>query len=476
VSSDGGGAGSPAMVWDAVGRPVQLGRRLRVDEQSELWEAADGSTAVVVLRSRASSDAVRLDARLSVIRRLDLSGLPLSRLGVPLRRPYVGYTTDMTAGLVPVGHLASPAGANLTAWYASTGGLGWRLRLLARVAAALALLNSRGVVYGNPSHDNILVPDAPPTSVPSAPSGGELPVPDEVWLTDVHNVTVEAEVRQAAEVTAGCAAPEVFTGRLGVSSLSDAFAFAVLAFHTLTAVHPFLGDAVYDGELALRDEAFAGRLPWIDDAADDRNRCRYGVPRAWVVSPALHVMFERTFVAGRWEPASRSTVAEWSAELFRAAEAILACELCRNTFYGDLPACPWCGDAAPPALVGQVHTDLRDDRGEPIARVGQPGAVMIQRDVTTLVAARLTTFDSGDPERPVAALLHARGGGLAVRNLWGRPLWTVSPDGLSHVVVEPDAESMVPVTGGRLWTLHFGPPTVSHRLIEFVPVRRAAAL
>ena len=63
----------------------------------------------------------------------------------------------------------------------------------------------------------------------------------------------------------------------GVNSLTDAHAFSVLAFQTLSLAHPLIGDAVNEGPPEREEEALAGRLPWIDHPTDGSNRASSGI-------------------------------------------------------------------------------------------------------------------------------------------------------------------------------------------------------
>ena len=44
-------------------------------------------------------------------------------------------------------------------------------------------------------------------------------------------------------------------GKSGVNTLTDAHAFAVIAFQTLCLIHPLMGDLVLDGEPELEEKA-----------------------------------------------------------------------------------------------------------------------------------------------------------------------------------------------------------------------------
>lgn len=252
---------------------------------------------------------------------------------------------------------------------------------------------------------------------------------EQVFLIDVDNIAVASEVRDGAYVTPGYAAPEVVTGRRGVSSLSDAFAFAVMAFETLSIQHPFIGDLVHDGEPELEERAFVGGIPWVDHGSDQANRSSFGLPRRHTLTPGLRALAARTFEGGLADPIGRPTVGEWRTKLFEAADLTLTCEGCRGSFYGSEPACPWCRNPPPPALVARVLTQVPPNKsGEQlIARTKQ--AVLLQREMAASISKRTATGSVIGGELSVVTLLFDRTGQLTVRNRWDRPTWVVGPGG-----------------------------------------------
>ncbi|MEU3786561.1 hypothetical protein [Streptomyces sp900129855] len=447
--------GLQVVVSTENGQIIELTRRLGAGGQGEVWEASGGRVAVKILHSRDAVAAQRLAERLRTVRLLDLDNLPLARPLSLLAPPYPGYTMPMLSDMAALQHLVKPSGGgDLAAWYANTGGLRRRLRLLGRLAGALAELHARGFCYGDPSLVNVMV--------------SESLEHEQVFLIDVDNIAVASEIRDGAYVTPGYAAPEVLTGRRGVSSLSDSFAFAVMAFETLSILHPFIGDLVYDGEPELEERAFAGEIPWVDHAGDEANRSSFGLSRRHTLTPGLRALASRTFEGGLVNPTGRPTVGEWRTKLFEAADLTLTCERCRGSFYGSESACPWCLDPSPPALVARVLTQVpRIGSGEQlIAQTRQ--AVLLQREMAAPISKRTATGSAVDGELPVVTLWFDRAGQLTMRNRWDRPTWVVGPGGGPWLPVEPGQESAIPgLATGAIWELHFDAEHTPHRLLRF---------
>ncbi|GLY24432.1 protein kinase [Micromonospora sp. NBRC 101691] len=447
------------IVYQENGEPLELTRRLGVGGQGEVW-VAGRRHAVKVLRSRSQSDASRLHQRLRVVKRLDLDGLPLSRPLAMLQPPHLGYVMELLDDMVALETLsAAPSAEDFLTWYGRTGGLRRRLRLLSRLADALSSLHARGMVYGDPSPANVLVSE---------------PVEhDEVWLIDVDNIAVMSEARDEQYMTPGYAAPELVAGRSGVTSLSDAHAFAVMVFQVMAVTHPFVGDVVHDGEPDLERRAFAGELPWIHHPDDDTNRSSFGIDWRYVLTPALRTLAERTFVDGLHDPTRRPTVGEWRTKLYDAAAVTLRCDGCGGSFYANVDACPWCRRGAPPALAATVHTyvpDLASVDGRPLT------ALVLQMEDPVVVTARTAILDQQQSERPVVELRWNRAGQLVTRNHWNRPVWFTAGDGDAALSVEPATEYAFPGPDALPgWALHFGQRGEPHRLLRFVRMLRGGS-
>jgi hypothetical protein len=393
-----------------------------------------------------------------MVRRLDLDSVPVSRPLDLLAAPDVGYSMELLEGMVPIKSLATPpADADLLEWYSGTGGLARRFRLLARAADALARLHARGLVYSDPSPDNILISEEERYM--------------EVRLVDVDFLQSESLVLESP-ATPGYAAPEVFTQRSGVTGTSDAFAFAVIAFEVLALTHPFLGDQVHLGEVEMLEKAYAGEFPWIDDQDDASNRSSYGLPRQAVLGGSLADCVRITFTAGVRQSKHRPSVAEWRTALYAAADMLLVCTICSRAKDARLPTCPWCGGAAPHPLVAIVYAAGPD--GETPAReaLAVPEASWLE------LTARTACGDNGDTAMaPLAWLWWEPGVRIVLRNDDATPLW-LGPEGDPHsvIVIEPGRELAVPVQGAvPRWALHFGPPGQLHRVLRFASLNTTRA-
>lgn len=316
---------------DENGTRHTLQRCLGKGGQGEVWLTGTGRHVVKVLTSGRRPEDLR--RQLAHVKRADLKSLHVARPIALLRPPVVGYVAEFLADMAPIrGLLAPPPSRSAGEWYTSSGGLRRRLRLLAHAGEALHGLHGLGFVYGDVSHNNVFV------SEPVACA--------EAWLIDLDNLT-NLSIPGATVHTPGYGAPEIVAVRHGATSMSDAWAFAVLALHTLACVHPFLGDLVENGEPELEEQALAGGLPWIEDPEDPRNRSTRGVARAVVLSKRLRQLADETFGPGRLDRQQRPGVAKWTETLHGAADRTLGCTGCSATFYEGATECPWCSAPAP---------------------------------------------------------------------------------------------------------------------------------
>lgn len=427
----------------------------------------------VVLRTRNPNIAVKLvtgpsgmpvhaadQARTAALRRRleDVRLLPLANLDLAqplaLLRDHLGYTMRLLSDMEPIKALIAPPGTSLAAFYRDTGGLQRRLDLLTRAAGLLARLHAVPLVYADVSPNNLFV---------SASHAA-----NEVWLIDLDNLHY-LSTNGPGIFTPGFGAPEVVTGRAGVSTLSDAYAFAVLAFQVLAQVHPFLGDFVaetgWDSDEDREQLAYEGKVPWIEDADDESNRTGHGIPRELVIPKPLLALFQRAFGPGRQCPAARPGLAEWTEVLRRLADRLLSCPDCGSSFY-VAPRCPFCGAGRRPFIQMQVHRwdpEHDDDGGsavgtEPVWRkiidlTDRPDAGLVRRHVLTPVLA-----DADD--EPVLRIRQVPGG-IQVELLAD---WEV------HVLLRGrlqrlEGRKLLPEPKpGDEALLHFGPLDRPHRL------------
>jgi serine/threonine protein kinase len=276
-----------------------------------------------------------------VRRRVDeIMTLPLPKHGVAsphvaLSPPYAGYVMRLLNDMVPISALIAKPNQSVANVYRETGGLRRRLRVLEKAASVIARLHATPLVYGDVSDRNIFVSQDVNF--------------DEAWLIDLDNVRYWAESSDVIIYTPGFGSPEVVQSRAGVTTLSDTYAFAVLAFQVLSQQHPFLGSAAEegggwdaDGDKDPQDDAFAGRLPWIDDPTTDENRSANGIPRAMVLTPSLRELFRKCFCEGRLDRTKRPSMAAFVESLGQAANFTVDCNTCESSFLPFTKKCPWC--------------------------------------------------------------------------------------------------------------------------------------
>lgn len=352
----------PEQVTDAKGAVYRLAAMLGEGGQGAVFRTRTGRLAVKLIFEKEARQAGALQLRLTQMKARPLWSRPVSRPMEVLETTgtdegsFAGYVMDLRDETVPISRLIRPAGKLGSAqekqdWYnKETGGLRRRLVLLAAAAETLAWLNGIPLVYADPSPNNILVPQDP---------AGEV-----AWLIDPDNIGLAAPAGTAPGIgtpeamdayTEGYAAPEVIrdsnpptTLRTPPTTLSDRFAFAVIAFQVLTGRHPFVGDEVEDSEPEVATEAYRGLWPWIGDEQDTRNEWRgWGWARDRFLNRPLVGLFQQTFGSGRDDPFERPSLGRWAHELRQAAEMTLPCASCGASFFPffwgeERKSCPWC--------------------------------------------------------------------------------------------------------------------------------------
>ncbi len=435
-------------VIDENGTVHALERCLGQGGQGSVWLARGGRRVVKLLSPGQDREALR--RQIAAVKRMNIRDLHVARPLALLRAPDVGYVAEFLEDMVPIGKLlAPPKGASVAAWYRETGGLRRRLRLLAHTGEALAGLHARGLIYGDVSHHNVFV-SGPVEAL-------------EAWLIDLDNLRHDSDPRTAV-YTPGYGAPEVVAATMGPTSLSDAWGFAVLAFHVLTLVHPFCGDVVADGEPELEEEAFAGRMPWIEHATDRRNRTDRGIPRGMVLNERLMELAQKTFEGGLHDRTKRPGIAAWVERLHRAADQTVRCRGCGGSFLVRAQACPFCAEPRTPLLRVRIQRweperGLVEEMGalEMVPLAGEPFAL----------TRRHALGETGAGARAEAAMLEPREAGVHVRPR-GVPLWVTAPGKIALAAAAPMPERGVtlPLNSepSQSYIVHFGKVDTPHRV------------
>jgi DNA-binding helix-hairpin-helix protein with protein kinase domain len=461
------------VVTDLEGRRYTLSRLIGQGGQGQVYEVKEGRLAVKLLRSAGAPERERLRRCIQAVKRLDLEGLPIASPIAVLRSPHAGYLMHLAAARMSSlrGMMNPPAdGRSVSEWYIATGGLRARLRRLSAVFEVFARLHGRGLVYGDPSPQNILLS-----------SDGEN---QRAFLIDADNLHVHGDPTAAAVFTPGYGAPELITGTRGPDTLTDAFALAVIAFELLTLVHPFVGDLVHDGEPELEEAAFHGRMPWIEHSSDTRNRCSRGIPRELVVSPEAKKLFKRMFEDGLVERLLRPGLGECAGVFAQASDVTVLCPRCAASYYAPAAReCPWCAQPRPGLSTCLIHLwdpeitvpesntngafvvtpkGLRRSVGQIILVLNQP--VLIR-----------SSHIFGDPaaDRADDPLIEATWTGsdtVRVRNVTKQTFTLVEHSGpkKAEAVLGANAEQPLPMASKKSqWYLHFGPLHQLHRSVVF---------
>ena len=460
------------VVTTLTGARYKLTRELGRGGQGAVFGAEDGRHAVKLLRKRSPVAREALRDRLAMVARLPIDDLGLARPLDRLREPDLGYVMELFSDMEPMQTLLHPPRetASLAEWYLAGGGLRRRLRLLGRVADLFARLHGRGLVYTDPSPQNIFVSQ---------------PITEhEVRLIDTDNLR-PASVVGDGYFTPGYGAPELHTGRGPATTLSDAHAFAVIAFQTLALVHPLKGDLVEDGEPGLEEQALNGNLPWIEHPQDDRNRSPHGIGRGFVLSRHLSEAFAAAFGPGLKDPTQRPGLARWAEYLHRAADNTLRCTACGATYFRTSTRCPWC--EAPRSPYVTLDCELWDPQllapgesrwewNEKAGIISPPGTSKGSkaRPIDAVVvsageALDLTDrFTAGEATGKSQLRVRNEGATLIIEALVPGPWRLVLSDGRSERRLEQGRTAAIPLGQGPVeWRLHTGENSCLHRSIRF---------
>jgi DNA-binding helix-hairpin-helix protein with protein kinase domain len=390
----------------------------------------------------------------------DVRTLPLSRLNLaqPLSmlRDHVGYTMRLLNGMVPMRSLIAEPG-EVGAFYQKTGGVGRRLKLLANTATLLARLHAVPLVYADISPNNVFISEAADAS--------------EVWLIDLDNLDYQSP-NAPSVYTPSFGAPEVVTGKACVTTLSDCYAFAVLAFYVLAQVHPFLGEYVENGDWGDADDvdreqlAFQGEAPWIEDPDDKSNWTDNGIPRHLVLSVPVRNLFERTFGAGRKDRTQRPSMAEWVDVLHRAADRIVSCKDCGSTFDVAAANCPFCASSPRPSFihmqVNRWDPELDDAIASPVStRAVWHKMIAVAPDSVTEIHRHVVEPTVSDSDNPPVLRISVLRSGITIEHLNGHEIHVV----LNGRLVKLTGKTKLPMPKqGNEVNLHFGKLNQPHRM------------
>jgi len=229
---------------DIHGGQYPLKQKLKEGGQGVVYTTELPSVLIKGFTSQDGNAKQRWRAHIEWLIRQDIADLKLARPLALMKAPRMAYAMELMDGLVDLTSLfdsfikardeATDDKPNLHIKnYLDQGGLSRRIRILCQLARTLNQLHGRGMLYGDLSPDNIFVSDDPAHA--------------ETWLIDCDNISYESHTGLTVH-TPDYGAPEVVRGEAMLSSLTDCWSFAVIAYQLLTHNHPLKGDMINDGE------------------------------------------------------------------------------------------------------------------------------------------------------------------------------------------------------------------------------------
>jgi serine/threonine protein kinase len=459
-------------VKDQHGQSYELTGRIGEGGQGIVCTTQYPNVLVKVARASTEERRVSWINKISALMRQPLDDLPIAHPLSLITQPQPGYVMELMEGLAPMTEMMQVATDSLMSeeglsGYLKTGGLLRRLKILARLARVLAELHGRGLAYGDLSPANVFVSQ----SVQYA----------EVWLIDADNVSSQSRDGQQSVFTPDYGAPEVILGESGVNTLTDSWSFAVIAFRTLTLVHPLKGDEVLGGDPEREDAALRGKLPWVDHPVDRSNSLSVGIPREIAASASLRALFERCFNAGLNNPSERPSLCEW-AEAFEVATGHCdQCESCGSTFfYTSKLDCPFCDHTQDKnrTILLQEYRYMPPD----LIREGLPEDIpesLIQKECWTRTGKAMVLSMSPAELKafPLGASLYADAPSLCTIELAKDGLWIEPSAGIQVSLQRASDDKVVSVvrrqrlksdsrSGASFW-LHLGEVEEEHVVWRF---------
>lgn len=326
--------------------------------QGKVFSIQGGKYAFKLIGLKTSSKSILLKRKISYLKTRPLDNLPISIPIEQVEGKALGYIMEMATDMFPLDTLITPDNTkDFTTWWKETGGLKKRILILKNISKTLSELHSRGFVYGDLSLSNIFVSNDKDYA--------------EIFFIDADNITHDSKVGTAV-YTPGYAAPEIVQTEnhkalSGYDTYTDNFSFAILAYQLLTLNHPFIGDYVNEGEPELEEEAYLGKIPWVNHSTEDLNKTSRGIPNSLTISKKMMNAFKFSFEQGITQKTKRTSALKWCEILTSASGAIIKCEneSCKQyLFYPKNMICPFCENKLDYIGIASLHSitkPIKDD-------------------------------------------------------------------------------------------------------------------
>lgn len=330
------------IVYDSQGNQYELTGKIGEGGQGMVCSTDRPQTLVKIVNTKDPKKIQTTLKQIQWIGQQNISDLNMALPQIAITKPKHGYVMELMDGLIPLEEVLNLSFNDLqdnesTEQYLQTGGVSRRIKLLLEMAKTLSELHSRGYAYGDLSPANIFVSQSVNHS--------------QVWFIDCDNICFNEREGVTHLHTPGYGAPEVVRNEQNVNSLTDAWAFAVIAFELLTHQHPFKGLQVEDAEPEIGEsQAFEGEFPWVYDTQDVSNESTGGIPLNVVSNTDIVKLFQQCFEEGKTNPLKRPSLSQWRSVLQQAVDQTLDCQSCRHQFFyqdNELEqVCPFCDEYA----------------------------------------------------------------------------------------------------------------------------------
>ena len=325
---------------------LTVGRLLGKGGQGRTYSSECGTYAIKLLYSMTPLEEKRLADRITdvkaIIRRHQSLKHYIAGPTVLTEKPRAGYVMKCAQDMKALQHLLRPPNYqdpdSFFDWYVlETGGLRRRLKLMLNTFSIFQHMDHLGIVYGDPSPNNLLVSSNPNF--------------EEIFLIDSDNMHYAASPISRPLFTPRYGSPELSRFETGatLSLPSDVYALAVMSFELLCICHPFIGDSVANGTPEDEVHALQGYRPWIEHSTDHSNYSSAGLSREVVLTNGLKNQYRAMFETGLEDIARRPTAYDFYLAFFKAYYNCINCQHCGWSFYiqKQTTSCPNCETKLP---------------------------------------------------------------------------------------------------------------------------------
>lgn len=340
------------IIFDITGRSYVVGKRIADGAQGIVYESLDGDFAIKVNYTTNKILHNTLGERYKWImnQRIPIKEVRIALPIAILEAPLTGYIMRRVKGHESLMKYINPTEqASLSGWYnTSTGGLSKRLEIGASVAKTLRNLHLHGLTYSDLSPNNILVNSSQNSVV--------LIDPDNICSTGVHQPLIIGTPRYIA--------PELFNGINQPNSLSDIYSYAVILFELLRYHHPFVGDVISHGTAKIEEEAYKGKVAYVEHPTDHSNINTEWAATSCLMTEELKILFERTFIDGLHDYRKRPTLTEFRTACQNAKALLIDCDnkKCKADYYYSEKTkniCPWCDTEKQDAVIIKFKSQVK---------------------------------------------------------------------------------------------------------------------